>query len=81
MGDDLRSGTIINRPERVVEKEIIVGGSASKPYYEIKYRMPGEEDYHVGYGSYCLEYVFEWFDSCFEMVEEEPKNKQCHKLI
>ena len=48
---------------------IIVGGKAEKPYYDILYFDPADGKYHIGFGSYYLEYVFKWLSEEFEIVE------------
>lgn len=61
---------------KVSEIDIIVSMINGKPYYEIKYKEVGEDYYHIGYSSYNLDFVFEWEDKCFEIVEEnEDKNE------
>ena len=55
---------------KVNEIEIIVSMINGKPYYEIKYKKVGEDYYHIGYSSYNLDFVLEWEDKCFEIVEE-----------
>ena len=49
--------------------EIIVTGTKEKPYFEIKYKEVGKEDYNIGYSSYDLNNVFDWREECFELVE------------
>lgn len=56
---------------KIESLEIIVEGTKEQPYYEIKYKEVGSDYYCIGYGSYCLEYVFEWKEQCFELVEQE----------
>ena len=51
--------------------QIIVHGKAEKPYYEILYFDTEDRTYHIGFGSYCLDYVFEWLSNEFEIVELE----------
>ena len=53
----------------VKSAEIVVHGTADKPYYEIKYRKVTEEEYHIGYSSYNLDYVFKWLHKYFEIVK------------
>ena len=48
--------------------KIIVGGTAEKPYYNILFFDPADGEYHVGYGSYCLDYVFQWLSEVFEII-------------
>ena len=47
---------------------IIVGGEADKPYYSIMYYDPADNEFHQGFGSSCLEYVFKWLSEEFEIV-------------
>ena len=64
---------------KVSEIDIIVSMINGKPYYEIKYKEVGEDYYHIGYSSYNLDFVFEWEDKCFEIVEEnEDKNESIY---
>lgn len=70
----LNSKTIIEGDARdtkimVKSAEIVVHGTADKPYYEIKYCEVGEEEYHIGYSSYNLAYVFKWLHKYFEIVD------------
>lgn len=59
---------------RVTSAEIIVantkGARQDKPYYEIKYREVGQEEYIIGFGSYKLLFVLHWLDTYFEIIEE-----------
>lgn len=52
--------------------KIIVDGTAKKPYYDILYFDPKDRTYHIGFGSFCLEYVFNWLSEEFEIVEATP---------
>ena len=45
---------------KVTSLEIIVTGTKDKPYFQIKYKEVGKEHYNIGYGSYDLNYVFDW---------------------
>lgn len=60
-----------NKKLRVTSAQIIVAGTKEKPYYEIKYREVGKENYCIGYSSYCLDNVFEWLEECFDLVEDK----------
>lgn len=63
---------------KVTSLEIIVTGTKEKPYFEIKYKEVGKEEYNIGYSSYDLNNVFIWKDECFEIVTqpaEEYKQK------
>ena len=53
---------------KVEEAEIVVHGTADKPYFEIKYREVGKKDYNIGYSSYDIRKVFGWLESEFEVV-------------
>lgn len=53
---------------KVEEAEIVVHGTADKPYFEIKYREVGKKDYNIGYSSYDVRKVFGWLESEFDIV-------------
>lgn len=55
---------------------IIVEGTAKKPYYNILYFDPTDNEYHIGYGTYSLNYVFKWLKEEFEIVDERRKERQ-----
>lgn len=50
--------------------KIIVGGTAEKPCFNILYFDPTDREYHIGFGSFCLEYVFKWLSEEFEIVDD-----------
>lgn len=52
--------------------QIIVSGTVDKPYYEILYLDTSDGGCHIGFGSYCIEYVFKWLTEEFEIIETEP---------
>ena len=57
---------------KVTSAEIIVTCKPEKnPYYEIKYLEVGRDEYTIGYGSYDLGLVNNWYNNCFEIVTEE----------
>ena len=58
---------------KVASAEIVVHGTVQKPYYEIRYYDLDDGKYHIGYSSYCLDYVFEWLEKYFDIVEDEHK--------
>lgn len=66
---------------KVVSADIIVSGTKDKPYFEIKYMEVGKNDYNIGYGSYCLDYVFEWKNECFVIVEKKSVLKRYYEKI
>ncbi len=51
--------------------KIFVSGTPGRPYFNILYFDPEDQDYHIGFGSYCLEYVFKWLSEEFE-IEDAP---------
>lgn len=65
------------KKHKVKSAEIVVRKINEKPYYEIKYFDLSDNEYHIGYGSYKLEYVFEWLEQCFEIAE---KNTNADKI-
>ena len=59
---------------KVTSAEIIVTCKPKKnPYYEIKYLEVGKDEYTIGYGSYDLGIVNDWYNNCFEFVTKELK--------
>lgn len=54
---------------KVTSAEIVVHGTADKPYFEIKYYDIADGKCHIGYSSYNLNYVFDWLKECFEIVD------------
>lgn len=57
---------------KVTSAEIIVTCKPKKnPYYEIKYLEVGTDEHTIGYGSYDLGLVNDWYNNCFEIVTEE----------
>lgn len=49
--------------------KIIVGGAPEKPCYNIWYFDPTDGECHIGFGSYCLDNVFNWLAEEFEVTE------------
>lgn len=56
--------------------KIIVGGTTQNPYYEIMYYDLSDHTYHIGYGSYCLDYVVRWLEDEFDIVKQTTENAQ-----
>ncbi|MBP3699146.1 MAG: hypothetical protein J6J01_06685 [Oscillospiraceae bacterium] len=53
--------------------QIVVGGTVEKPCYSIMYFDPEDNEFHIGYSSYCLDYVLRWLEEEFEVSgENEP---------
>ena len=44
-------------------------GTPEKPYYNIWYFDPADGECHIGFGSYCLDNVFNWLAEEFEVTE------------
>ena len=59
---------VVDEKVKVTSLDIIVTGTKEKPYFEIKYKEVGKKDYNIGYGSYDLNTVFDWKETCFEVV-------------
>jgi hypothetical protein len=53
---------------KVTSAEIVVHGTADKPYYEIKYYRLNDGECRIGYSSYELKNVFKWLEECFEIL-------------
>lgn len=49
--------------------KIFVGGTAEKPYYNILYFDPADREFHIGFGSFSLDYVFKWLADEFEITD------------
>lgn len=62
--------TKINKA-KVNSLEIIAQMLDDKPYYELKYRQVGKNDYSIGYSSYDLKSVLSDIDTYFEIVESD----------
>lgn len=56
---------------KAVDPKIIVGGKADKPCYQIEYYDLSDNEWHIGYGSYCLANVKEWLKTCFEVINTD----------
>ena len=55
---------------KVTSLEVIVNGSNRKPYYEIKYKEVGTDNYNIGHSPYNLDLVLDLKEKCFELVKE-----------
>lgn len=60
---------------KVDSLEIIAQMLDNKPYYELKYRLVGKNDYSIGYSSYDLKIVLGYIDEYFEIVKSDRKEK------
>lgn len=60
---------------KVDSLEIIAQMLDDKPYYELKYRQVGKNDYSIGYSSYDLKSVLSDIDTYFEIVESDREER------
>lgn len=69
---DMQSAYACNKKDKIKTNfaKIFVSGSAEKPYYNILYFDPVDKNYHVGFGSFYLPYVFKWLSEEFEIEDE-----------
>ena len=51
--------------------QLIVGGEREKPCFSILFFDPNSKEFHIGFSSFSLEYVFNWLDEEFEVVKDE----------
>ena len=51
--------------------KVIVEERGANSYFSILYFDPADKDFHIGYSSYYLDYVFNWLNEEFEIVEDE----------
>jgi hypothetical protein len=58
---------------KVTSLEIIVRMIDDKPYYEVKYKEVGRDDYCIGYSSYSSKIVLAFVDKYFEIVENDKQ--------
>ena len=69
---DMQSADACNKKDKIKTNfaKIFVSGLAEKPYYNILYFDPVDKNYHVGFGSFYLPYVFKWLSEEFEIEDE-----------
>lgn len=67
---NLRSTDHENIKIKVASADIIVHKIDGKPYYEIKYYDISNNEYHIGFGSYNLNFVFKYLEDCFDVIED-----------
>lgn len=68
------NNSLKNEKEIVTEAEVIVRRNNIGFYFEIKYKRAWEEYYNIGYRSSDIHVVFNWLDTCFELVSPEKGN-------
>ena len=54
---------------KVTSADIVVHGTTDKPYYEIKYYKPLDNECYIGYSSYDLHIVFRNLEEYFEIID------------
>ena len=52
-----------------------------QPYYCIRYYDLADKQVHIGFGSYCLDYVLQWKEECFEIVENIKTKRMTIKRV
>ena len=66
---DMESTAACGHKIKTPYAKIFVGGTAEKPYYNILYFDPADREFHVGFGSFSLDYVFKWLADEFEITD------------
>jgi hypothetical protein len=61
---------VTSEKEKVTSAEIITRQIDGKPYYHIKLKKVGEDEYTIGYSSFKLDYVVKWLNDYFEFCGE-----------
>lgn len=66
---EMQSADVYARKNKIKTNfaKIFISGTPDRPYFNILYFDPADQDYHVGFSSYCLEYVFKWLSEEFEI--------------
>lgn len=66
---DMESTAACGHKIKTPYAKIFVGGTAEKPYYNILYFDPADREFHIGFGSFSLDYVFKWLADEFEITD------------
>lgn len=56
---------------QVESLDVVVFMINGRPCYEIKYKEIGNDYYNIGYSSYNLDFVLEWKEKYFEVLENK----------
>lgn len=65
---------------KATRKQLVFGGSKKHPYFSIQYVDAKNGECYQGFGSYNINFVFDWFEECFEMVEESKPDKSTTEI-
>lgn len=80
MNDDLISKEALPKENidkiKVSSAEIVVHGTRERPYYEIKYFDLSDNEMHIGYSSHNLDFVFEYLEKYFEIVNVKRNSER-----
>ena len=66
---DMESTAACGNKIKTSYAKIFVGGTAEKPCYNILYLDPADREFHVGFGSFSLDYVFKWLADEFAITD------------
>ena len=70
---EMQSADVYARKNKIKTNfaKIFISGTPDRPYFNILYFDPADQDYHVGFSSYYLEHVVKWLSEEFE-IESFP---------
>ena len=75
--DEIKMTEVAHTKIKTPIARIIVCGKPEKPYYSIQYFDPTDKEFHIGFGSYYIDFVRNWLDEYFEIIAEPT----CHPYI
>lgn len=61
---------------KVSSLDIIVTGSADKPYFSIKYYDLSDKSWHIGFSSYDLNNVIKWKKEYLEIIDMTERSEE-----
>ena len=65
----------------IVESPQRTKHDGQQPYYCIRYYDLADKQVHIGFGSYCLDYVLQWKEECFEIVDDIKIKRMTTKRV
>lgn len=65
--------TEVDNKIKATKADIVVHGTKEKPYFVIVYREAGKDYDCEGFGSYKLDFVFQWKEQYFEIIQGEDQ--------